>query len=87
MKKSNFLILICIIAVPFVIFSKAICEDEDSIFDVLCDINGSLRYEQLFVSILSYVGIFYGYRDIALSSPSIMKYLERHEKSPPLTLL
>jgi hypothetical protein len=86
MKKSNFLslILICVIVASLIIFTKAICEDEDSALDILCNTNDSFRYEELFASILSYSGIFYEYHDIAISPKSIMAYLERHEKSPPV---
>ena len=86
MKKANFLslILICVIAASLIIFTKAICEDEDSAFDMLCNTNGSFWYEELFASILSYAGIFYEHHDDAISPKSIMAYLERHEKSPPV---
>ena len=85
MKKSNFLnlIIICVIVVSFIIFTKAICEDQDSGFDNLCNANDFIRYEELFDSILSYSGILCEHHDIAISPESIMAYLERYEKSPP----
>lgn len=83
--KLNFLslILICVIIASVIIFTKAVCEDEDFGFDALCNINDSFRYKELFADILSCSGIFYGHHDIAISHKSIMAYLERHEKSPP----
>jgi hypothetical protein len=86
MKKPNFLslILICVIAAPLIIFTKAICEDEDSAFDMLCNSADSFRYEELFANILSNPGIFYEHHDTAVSPRSIMAYLERQEKSPPI---
>jgi hypothetical protein len=86
MKKSDFLslILICVIAVPLIIFTRAICEDEDYAFDMLCNAADSFRYQELFADILSYVGVFYEHQDDTVSPQPIMAYLERHEKSPPL---
>jgi serine protease inhibitor len=86
MKKINFLILVlfCVIAASLVIFTKAICDDEDSAFDMLCNANDSFRFEEIFASILSYRGIFYEHHNVAISPISIMAYLERQEKSPPL---
>ena len=54
MKKFNSLslILICAIVASLFIFTKAICEDEDSGFDSLCNANDFIRYEELFASIL-----------------------------------
>jgi hypothetical protein len=88
MKKSNLLslILICVIAASLIIFTKAICDDEDFAFDMLCSTNDSFRYDEIFANILSYAGIFYGHRDITISPIPIMAYLERHEKSPPSCL-
>jgi hypothetical protein len=85
MEKAKFLslILICVIAASLVIFTRAICDDDDSAFDMLCNTNESFRYEEIFASILSHAGIFYEHCDIAISPKSIMSYLERHEKSPP----
>jgi len=86
MKKSNFLslILICVIVASLIIYTKAICEDEDFAFDVLYKTNDSFRFDEFFASILSCSGILYEYRAIAIAPVSIMAYLERHEKSPPV---
>ncbi|MDD5594919.1 MAG: hypothetical protein PHY94_01615 [Candidatus Omnitrophica bacterium] len=87
MKKSIFLslILICVvIVVPIIIFTRVVCEDEDSVPDIFCNINGSFEYEKIFASIFSCSGILYEHRVITVSPRSIMAYLERHEKSPPL---
>ncbi len=85
MKKFNSLslILICAIVASLFIFTKAICEDEDSGFDSLCNANDFIRYEELFASILTCSMALYEHQDIAISPESIMAYLERYEKSPP----
>ena len=85
MKRSDFLrfVLICGIVAAVIIFTKAICEDEDSTCDILCNTNDSFRYEELFASLLSPTGICDEHRDDAFSRTSITAYLERHEKSPP----
>lgn len=86
MKKTNFLslILICVIATSLVVFTKAICEDEDFVLAMLCNSSDSFWYEEFLATILSYSGIFYEYQDITIAPKSIMAYLERQEKSPPL---
>jgi len=85
MKKSNFLnlLLICVIIISIIIFTKAICEDEDSGFDSLCNANDFIRYAELFAGILSCSGILYEHQDFGISPESIMAYLARYEKSPP----
>ena len=87
MKKTDFLrlIFICAIVASIVIFTKAIYDDEDSAFDMLCSTADPFRYEELFAHIMSSTGIFYAHHESAVSSTSIMAYLERHEKSPPVT--
>ncbi len=87
MKKSIFLslILICVVmVVPIIIVTRVVCEDEDSALDILCNINDSFVYEKIFASIFSCSGTLYEHRDIMISPRSIMAYLERHEKSPPV---
>ena len=84
MKRTNLLVLICIITVFFIIFTQAICEDNDFAYDMSCDINGLLYYG-LFAGILLCVGVLFECDGTAVYSASpIMTYLERHEKSPPL---
>ena len=86
MKKTVFLrlIFVCAIAVSLIIFTKAIYDDEDSAFDMLCSAVGSFRYEELLAHMLYSTGIFYAHHESAVPSTSIMAYLERHEKSPPV---
>ncbi len=85
MKKLNLLscILVLILIASVVVFTKAICEDEDSVSDILCDASDYLRYKELFANILANPGFFYEYPDCVISHKSIMAYLERQEKSPP----
>jgi len=89
MKKSNFLslILISILIVSVLAFSKAICVDEDAGSDILCDINGYFRYKELFASILTNPEFFCGHGDCVISNKPIMTFLERQEKSPPFNSL
>ena len=86
MKRTNFLssVLVCLIAISLVVFSKVICEDEDYTLDMLCNTNGSFYYDELLVDILSRAGIFYEQKDSSFSPAPIMAFLERQEKSPPL---
>jgi len=86
MKKPNFLnlILIFILIASVLVFSKAICEDEDSVSDILCDASDYFLYKELFASISSATGFFYEYRNFVISHKSIIAYLERQEKSPPV---
>ena len=85
MKKYNFIsiILVCIIAISLIVVCKAIYEDEDSILDILCSTSAS-SYEGLFIGILLCLGILYDYRIASISPQSIMAYLARYEKSPPV---
>jgi len=89
MQKSKFLnfILICILITSVIVFTKAICEDADSVSDILCDANDYFRYRELFASILINSGFFYESYDFVISHKSIIAYLERQEKSPPINSL
>jgi hypothetical protein len=82
MKKYHILslILICVITVSFAIFTKAVYDDEDSTFDLLCSANDFFHYEKLFAAVLSCTGVFYEQPAIAISPQSILAYLEQHEK-------
>ena len=83
LKLLNF-ILICILVVSVVVFTRAICVDEDAGSDILCDINGYFRYKELFASILANSEFFYGHEDFVISNKPIMTFLARQEKSPPV---
>ncbi|HTZ11017.1 MAG TPA: hypothetical protein VMD04_01370 [Candidatus Margulisiibacteriota bacterium] len=85
MKKIHFLslTLIFVIAISLLLFTKAICEDEDFALGMLCNSNVSFWYEEFLASISSNPGVFYEYQEVSIAPRSIMAYLERHEKSPP----
>ena len=83
-KSILSLILICLIAASVVIFTKAICEDDDFIFDSLFDLNDYFRYKELFASVLLASAIFYICYNILVLFKSIITYLARYEKSPPI---
>jgi hypothetical protein len=85
MKKYNYIsfILVCIIAISVIFFCKAVFEDEDSLFETLCNANDLALYAEFFAGILLCSGILYAYRTISLSPQSVIAYLARHEKSPP----
>jgi hypothetical protein len=85
MKKFNFLslILVCVLTAFLIISFKVVFDDEDSVLDIFCNIDGSFRCEEIFASILSPTGIVSEHNDIAISPKSFMAYLERQEKSPP----
>lgn len=85
MKKSVFLVLICVIAVSLTTFNKTVCADEESAFDMFFNSTASLCYEELFTGILSCAGPVFGCHNVGVPPISIMAYLERHEKSPPFT--
>lgn len=86
MKKYNFIciILVCIIVVSIILFCKAVYEDDDFIFDILCNTNDLPLYAGFFISILLCSGILYEHGIISFSSQSVIAYLARHEKSPPI---
>jgi len=77
------LTLICVIAASSVIFTKALCEDSDPMFDALCSSNGDLRYEELIARALSQTGLLYEQHNERLALRPIILYLEKKEKSPP----
>ena len=85
MKRNNLiaLILVCVITVSIILFCKAVYEDEDSVFDILYNVNDLTQYTELFIGILLYCGIFYDYSINTISQKSVIAYLARHEKSPP----
>jgi hypothetical protein len=85
MKKHNLTnyILVCVITAFIILFCKAVYENEDSIFDILCNTSDSPLYAEFFISILLCSGILYVYWITSLSPQSVIAYLARHEKSPP----
>jgi len=87
MKRAYFisLVLICVIAASSVIFTKALCEDEDPVFDTLCYSSDFSRYDELTANALSQTGLLYEHSNDTLSLQPIILYLERQEKSPPVS--
>ncbi len=85
MKKISLLVLILIpiVIISFVIFTKAICEDEDFVFDSLINNSDYFRYKELFSGVLALSAIFYVCYNVLVPPKSIMVYLGRYEKSPP----
>lgn len=77
------LVLVCIIAVSTIIFAKALCEDDDPVFDSLCNPSNILHYNELVLAALTETGLFYEQHSHAFSLKPIISYLERQEKSPP----
>ena len=86
MKKYNIIgiILVCIIVASIILFCKAVYEDDDFIFDIACNTNDFPLYAEFFISILLCFGTLYEYGIISFSSQSVIAYLARHEKSPPI---
>jgi len=84
-KKLYFLslVLICIIAASSIIFAKALCEDDDPVFDTLGSSSNILHYVEFFAIVLSQTGLFYEQHNYPFSLKPIILYLERQEKSPP----
>ena len=83
-KSILSLILICLITASLIIFTKAVCEDDDFIFDSLFDLNDYFRYKDLFTSVLLASAIFYICHNLLVLFKSIITYLARYEKSPPV---
>ena len=86
MKKYSSLsfLCVCIIAVSVILFCKAVYEDEDSLFETLCNASDLALYTDFFALILLCSGILYAYRTVSISLQSVIAYLARHEKSPPI---
>ena len=87
MKKLYFsnLIVICIIIASLFIFTKAICDDEDTLLDTP-PYEGHFYYSNLFRNPLSQLGILFELRNNTVQLRQITSYLERQEKSPPLIM-
>ena len=85
MKRPYFLklILICIIIASLFIFTKAICDDEDTLLDAPPH-EGCFSYSDLVRSPLPQLGTLFELGDNTIPFRQIISYLERQEKSPPL---
>jgi hypothetical protein len=79
------LVVICIIIVSLFIFTKAICDDEDTLLDTP-PYEGYYYYSYLLKSSLSQLGILFELYDSTVLPRQNISYLERQEKSPPLIL-
>jgi hypothetical protein len=80
------LIIICVIIVSLFIFTKAICDDDDTLLDTPPH-EGYSYYSDLFRSPLSQLGILFELRNNTVPLRQIISYLERQEKSPPVNLV
>jgi hypothetical protein len=78
MKKTGFLrlIFVCLLVASVVIFTKAVYDNDDCAFDMLCSPTLSSRFEELFAHIFSSTGIFYAHHERA-ASPITKKEGER----------
>jgi len=87
MKRLYFLnlIIICIIIASLFIFTKAICDDDDTLLDAPPH-EGYFYYTDLLRSPLSQSGILFELQNNGVSLRQIISYLERQEKSPPLIM-
>jgi len=88
MKRQYYLnlVIICIIVASLVIFTKAICDDDDTLLDAPPH-EGYFYYTDLFRSPLSQSGTLFELQNKDVSLPQIISYLERQEKSPPVNLV
>lgn len=86
MKRLHFvrLFLIAIIAVSLVAFFRAIYDDDDATFDVLCNNNDFLLYTRLLFNPASYQGRLYEYNNVFIYPEAFISYLASKEKSPPV---
>jgi len=86
MKKHYFinLILICIVTLSLLAFTKAICDD-DTLLNAPPHA-GYPYYNELLKISLAQTGVLFEYHDDTLSLQQIILYLERQEKSPPLIM-
>jgi len=79
------LIIIYIIIASLSFFTKAICDDDDTLLDAP-PYEGHFYYTDLLRSPLSQPGILFELQNNGISLRQIISYLERHEKSPPLII-
>lgn len=86
MKKYNLtgIVLVCIVVISIMFFCKAVYADDDFIFDILCNTNDLPLYAEFFITILLCFGILYEHETILSFSSSVIAYLARNEKSPPV---
>lgn len=77
-------IVICVVVVALLLFTKAFCEDDDSFVDVLYINDGASHYYQMPENVTLQAGIIYEHTPKPNPFSSIIAFLERKEKSPPL---
>ena len=86
MKNAYFLklVLICIITTSLFVFTKAICDDEDTLLDTPYENDTYFYYNELLKNALSHTEVLFADRNDAVPLQQIIFYLERQEKSPPV---
>ncbi len=85
MKKLYFLklVLIILIVVSLVASFRAIYDDDESTYDIICDNNNFFSYIGFLSSSIYPKGIFYGYNNDLTYPEPLVSYLASKEKSPP----
>jgi hypothetical protein len=85
MKRQYYLnlVVICIIIASLFIFTKAICDDDDTLLDAP-PYEIDFYHADLLRNLLFNSGMLFELQNNAVSIPQIIFYLERQEKSPPL---
>jgi len=88
MKRQYYLnsVVICIIIASLFIFTKAICDDDDTLLDAPPH-EGYFFRADLLSNPLFQSGILFELQNNPVSIPQIISYLERQEKSPPFNLV
>jgi hypothetical protein len=86
MKKPYLLslILICATIASLVIFTRAICDDDDCAFDLLCINASHFLCDDLFMNVSSQTGSLCKQGVEACPDQPTILYLELQEKSPPI---
>lgn len=80
------LVIICVIISALFIFTKAICDDDDTLLDTPPD-EGCFYYADLLRNPLLQSGILLELQNNEVWPLQIISYLERQEKSPPLNYI
>jgi len=87
MKKKHSFNLILIFIILFSLFTFFIgIFDDDTVIDILCKKSDICPYLELSENPISAKGIYHRFDNVSICFESIISYLARHEKSPPLTI-
>ncbi len=86
MKKQYFLqiFLALVITAALAFTLKVVSDNEDSLFDALYDKGLIFSYSELLESYSFSGWLFFSHPQEPISTPLIISYLERQEKSPPI---